>query len=241
MVRIAVCDDERTYANFICKGVEVAINQMELESEIEVFRSGVLLLNAHRKAPYDVLFLDIDMPNMSGFELAKEVRDVSIRTFIIFVTAKTDLVYSSFDYQPFGFICKSDNSINNDILKVVKRLNPFYKQSRLVAVNDNYVSIDIPINSIVYIQSDKHYVLYFTSDRKKDAPIRERNTITLCERFYSDYDFIKPHSRYLLNMTHIQNFDVLQNTIIMDNEDMIPISKKFKAEALDKYRKFRRR
>lgn len=241
MMRIAVCDDERMYADLICKGVEGAVNEMGFESEIEVFRSGVLLLNSHKKSPYDILFLDIDMPNMSGFELAKEVRDVSIRTFIIFVTAKTELVYSSFDYQPFGFICKSDDSINNDILKVIKRLNPFYKQSRLVTINDNYVSVDIHINRIVYIQSDKHYVLYFTSDGGKDVPIRERNTIALCEKFYSDYDFLKPHSRYLLNMTHIRNLDVLQNTIIMDNGDTIPISKKFKAEALDKYRKFRRR
>lgn len=241
MMRIAVCDDERMYANLICKSVEAAVNEMGFKSEIEVFRSSVLLLNSHKKSPYDILFLDIDMPNMSGFELAKEVRDASIRAFIIFVTAKTELVYSSFDYQPFGFVCKNDGSIKNDIMKVIKRLNPFYKQSRLVTINDNYISVDISINSIVYIQSDKHYVLYFTSDKRKDVPIKERNTIAVCEKLYADYDFLKPHSRYLINMIHIQNFDVLQNTIIMDNGDMIPISKKFKAEALDKYRKFRRR
>lgn len=240
MIRIAICDDERIYADMTKDCVEQSIENLGFEYEIDVFRSAALLLNSHQIKVYDVLFLDIDMPRMSGFELAKEIRITSDRSFIIFVTSKNELVYSSFEYQPFGFICKSDNMMQRDINKVINRLARFLKQNKLITVKDNYVMHDIPIRKIVFIQSEKHYLFYTTIDDNGEV-VRERNTISEREKMLSEYDFIKLHSRFLVNATHIRNFDIIQNTIVMDNGTKIPVSKSCKADAIEKFRQFKRR
>ena len=240
MIRIAICDDEKIYVDILKDYVKQAIESIGRKYEIDIFRSTVLLLNSHRNRAYDVLFLDIDMPRMSGFELAKEIRVTSDRPFIIFVTSKNELVYSSFEYQPFGFICKSDNMIQSDINKVIKRLARFFKQNQLITVKDNYVMHEMPIREIVFIQSEKHYLLYNTINEGIGI-IRERNTISEREKMLSEYDFIKPHSRFLVNVTHIRNFDIIQNTIVMDNDAKIPVSKNCKVDAIEKFRQFKRR
>lgn len=240
MIRIAICDDERIYVDILKDYVKQSIESIGFEYEIDIFRSTVLLLNSHRSKAYDVLFLDIDMPRMSGFELAKEIRITSDRSFIIFVTSKNELVYSSFEYQPFGFICKSDDTMQSDINKVIKRLARFLKQNKLIAVKDNYVMLDIPIREIVFIQSEKHY-LHYNTIKDGIGIIRERNTISEREEMLSEYDFIKPHSRFLVNVTHIRNFDIIQNTIVMDNGAKIPVSKSCKVDAIEKFRQFKRR
>lgn len=240
-MRIAVCDDEEVFLDIFLGLIKNITNKMDLDCKIESFGNGKLLLNRHTVQPYDVLFLDIDMPKMTGFDIARSIRNKSLKTFIIFVTAKNDLVYSSFDYQPFSFICKNSNTLNNDLEKVLKRLYRYFKQSRYIELTDSRIVTRVTINDIIYIQSDKHYLMYYTTTRDHDAPIRERNTIFTREKELVEYGFIKPHSRYLVNAENILRLDTMLNTIVMCGGHQIPISKKYKKSALDEFRRYTRR
>lgn len=241
MIRIAICDDEIIFLDFMSTALKDIANKLNLDYEVDVFNNGELLLQNHIERPYDVMFLDIDMPKMTGFDIARNIRNKSLKTFIIFVTAKNDLVYSSFDYQPFSFICKNSNSLNNDLEKVFERLFRYYKQSRFIELTDSRIVTSVTINDIIYIQSDKHYLMYYTTTRDHDAPIRERNTILSKEKELIEYGFIQPHSRYLVNAEHIFRLDTILNTIVMDSGHQIPISKKYKKSVLDEYRRYTRR
>ena len=115
MIRIAVCDDNKAFSDLISRLLTGVTESKGIEAAVTSYNSGRELIRDHGEKPYDVLFLDIDMPEINGFEVARSIRADSTRAFIIFVTAKTGLVYESFDYQPFGFICKDSNTLEGEI------------------------------------------------------------------------------------------------------------------------------
>lgn len=241
MIRIAICDDDKVFLDIVTKNIKNITKNQGLDCEINAFCSGELLLHHYIRSPYDILLLDIDLPKTTGFDIAREVRQSSIKTFIIFVTAKTDLVYSSFDYQPFSFICKNTDSLLQDLEKTFDRLNRHFRQSRIIEITDSRVPVYVAINDIIYIQSERHYLLYYTKKRGLAAPIRERGSLAEKEAALREYCFIKTHSRYVVNIEHVSRFDTLLNTIVMDNGVKIPISRNRFEQVLSEYRKFTRR
>ena len=241
MIRLAVCDDEKIFLDIVSQNLIEITRKLSLDCKIDLYRSGDLLLHRHAEHPYDVLLLDIDIPDKTGFDIAQAVRQNSIKTFIIFVTAKTDLVYSSFEYQPFDFIRKNTGDLKAELLKVFERLRRHFEHSCIIEIIDSRVPISVAINDIIYIQSDRHYLLYYTKNRDSNDPIKERCTLPEKENEYKKYSFIKTHSRYMVNAEHIARFDILLNTIVMDNGSKVPISQKYRDSALDEYRSYIRR
>ena len=126
-------------------------------------------------------------------------------------------------------------------MKVFERLRRHFEQSRIIETIESRVPISVAINDIIYIQSDRHYLLYYTKKRGSDAPIRERSTLPEKENDFRKYSFIKTHSRYMVNAEHIVRFDILLNTINMDNGSKVPISQKYRNSAIDEYRSYIRR
>lgn len=241
MIRLAVCDDEKIFLDIVSQNLIEITRKLSLDCKIDLYRSGDLLLHRHAEHPYDVLLLDIDMPDKTGFDIAQAIRQNSIKTFIIFVTAKTDLVYSSFEYQPFDFIRKNMGNLEAELMKVFERLRRHFEQSRIIEIIDSRVPISVAINDIIYIQSDRHYLLYYTKKRNSNDPIKERSTLPEKENEYRKYSFIKTHSRYMVNAEHIVRFDILLNTVVMDNGSKVPISQKYRDSSLDEYRSYIRR
>lgn len=72
MIRIAVCDDEVIFVRCLRDMVEALFEKQGMEFQCFVYTSAPELIRAHRKEEFQLLFLDIDMPEMSGMELAAE-------------------------------------------------------------------------------------------------------------------------------------------------------------------------
>lgn len=106
MLKIAVCDDDETMLGFLTDKISEIYNQNSIEFVIRPFLSGKFFLNSHKEYPFDVVFLDIDMPEISGFDIAEQVNNIS-ETLIVFVTSHDELVYSSIKFRPFRFIRKT--------------------------------------------------------------------------------------------------------------------------------------
>ncbi len=88
-MRIAVCDDVQVFLDLI---TGILIKEFKINSiscEIVAFKSCKEFLESHRNNNFDVVFLDIMMPEIGGFEAAKEIRKISEKTYVIFVTTET--------------------------------------------------------------------------------------------------------------------------------------------------------
>ena len=148
--------------------------KLSVNVEISIFTSGNIVLHHHKQKHYDILFLDIFMPESSGFDVAKKIRNMSLRTHIVFVTAKQELVYDSFEYHPFYFIRKQPiKALYTELEHVVKKLLVIFKQEKQIDIIDSGVGCtQIAVRDILYIKSEKHYLLYHLTSQN---PSRSKN------------------------------------------------------------------
>lgn len=240
-MRIAVCDDELVYTDLMADHLQLITQMQAIDMDILRYTDPSALLDDHRKEAFDGVYLDIDMPGISGFDAAEMIRRESVGTYIIFVTAKHDLVYDSFEYSPFYFICKAtEESLKRDLNHVMRKLLENFRQNKKLTIQDStYGTAIVAIRDILYIQSEKHYLLYYTAGG--EVPYKERGTLSSRELEFFAYRFIKPHQRYLVNMNHVVRFDNLANVITLTSGKTVPVSKKEKDEAFRKYKEYKRK
>ncbi len=236
MIRIGICDDNAVLLNNLSKIVEDAFHSYTSDFEVFSYTSGSLLLNAHNQEAFDTIFLDIDMPKVTGFDVAKMLRDEFSNCFIIFVTSHSELVYESMDFQPFHFIRKNCSaSLEESVGKIVKKLMKHMKQNEKVILEDDISGrCGVYIRDIVYIESDRHYVKYYIKER--NMPIRMRIGINECEEKYQEYDFVRIHKRFLINIRYLSHFDNrLDEVFIGVKNKKLPMSKNYKKDVDEKY------
>lgn len=241
MINIAVCDDERIFSDLVSKSIENAFCDKDVSAEIKGYVSSDFLIKDLNSKVYDLVFLDIDMPNFSGFDIAELIQNKTSETQIVFVSSKAELVYDSFEYRPFYFVRKSDVKNMNDTIKhVVEKYLSFKKQHSAFYINDlTYGKTVLCVKDILYIQSKGHYLYYYTA--KREVPYHTRESLSEIEAKMVSFDFVRTHNRYLVNMNHIKNFVSCNSMIQISNDDTVSVSRAYKERAFQMYTEFRRR
>ena len=115
MVNIAICDDDVKFAGRLEEMLIDYAKKCQIKIKIEVFLDGLELLESikNQKELYDIIFLDIEMKDLNGIEVAKKIRSFDERCLIIYVTSYQSYAIEAYEVQPFRFIAKP---INESIL-----------------------------------------------------------------------------------------------------------------------------
>ena len=240
MIRIAICDDNKVFVNFMAQAVNDEFKRQIFENiELETYISGKLMYQHHLIKPFDVVFLDIDMPEPNGFQLASEITR-SNDCYIIFVTSHPELVYDSLYFRPLNFIPKSKDSLFTEKLhRVVKQLlNEMRQNTTIILENKEVGRVPLIIKNIYYIESSKHYVIYHSENKE---PIKVRNNISELEKYFSQYDFVRIHKSYLVNLRHIFNINKNNDEIIFKQGFKLTLSKKYKQNVDEKLTQYLRK
>lgn len=220
MIKIAVVDDEKILLTKLGSLIEQYIKQ---EKEIDYFDQSTDFFNCVEKFSYDVVFLDIDMPEINGFVIAGDLKSINPNMTIIFVSNLENLVIDSIRYRPLAFIRKSQmeqDLINNlDLLQ-----NSLQETDVLFYVEINDVNTAISLNDIIYFETINHdlYIqTMYNSYRKKRNRNNELNLKLLYEQYKAE-GFILVSRNYLVNYRFI---DVItRDNIILKNKNKIKIS-----------------
>lgn len=235
-MRIAICDDNREMLLFLKPTLNTLFGQYTAEFEIFCFISGKALLEAHNRNNFDVIFLDIDMPNLTGFDVAKAIREEFSKCYIIFITSHSELVYDSFDFQPFDFIRKnSRDTLIKGLNNTAEKLMFHIKQNETFTFEDEFSrSRIVPIRNIIYLESEKHYINFYVCD--EDTPFRMRATIKDCEIKFEKYDFIRIHKSYIVNLRYVDFVDKSNDEIVLKIiKEKLPMSRSLKKEVIEKH------
>lgn len=219
-MRIYLCDDERQ----ILQDMAGKVRGMQPGSRVRCFeRSGELwvALQAER---CDVLCLDIDMPEMSGLELAAKMEELAVRPLLIFVTSHDELVYDSLKFHPFGFVRKAyfaeemEKLLEDCTEELGSRERHFFFQSGAERVR-------LSLQEILYFESDGNYVKLFA---RVGEPYRFRDTLYSLEAALSGDGFIRIHKGFLVNQRAVR---VLRgNEAELENGTCLPIGKSYVQE-----------
>ena len=224
MLRIIICDDNDRFLKVLCEYVKKECEKtLLLNEDFEVgpaFSRGEELIEYLKEHHADVVLLDIDMPAMGGFEVAKVLCERHKDVKIVFVSAYDNLVYNSFEFYPFAYIRKSHlaEEFSNVLKRIVEKRN---ESERRLLLNTTSGEKNIDLNSILYVESDRNYYKVYLSH---DKTYICRGTLTEFEKTVNGYDFFRIHSAYIVNLEHIET--VLGGGMLRIGGKMLPVAQK---------------
>ena len=215
MFKIAVCDDDTYMLEKVVKCIEQTKSRCNVEGVVYKTSDSVELLHEIQNSHFDIVVLDIQMPNIDGFDIASHLDD---ETKLIFISGYDDFVFDVFEYNIHYFIRKKELSRLNEVIEKI------FKKDK-----EKYISFDtieaekikVPANCIVYIESIKNYIEVCVFDK---CICKTRKTL-------KDFDYVLENKRFFkINKGTIINMDYVQKV-----EDVVAFIKTGNASELKRY------
>ena len=230
---IAVCDDEikiqEEIVSFIQK--KFPLCKTSAFSDGQTFLSS---LKTNSESLPDIVLLDIDMPGISGMEVAASLAEKKARTLIVFVTAHDELVYDSFKYHPFAIVRKK--YMEEELLNVLQDC-----QKEIDSRNKSFVfqngsqTVNLAQSEILYFEGQANYLAIHTSS----GDYRMRSTMTAVEKQLENSGFLRIHKGFLVNLDHVR---ILKTEgLELDNGELLPIGKSYSDSAKKSILRYMRR
>lgn len=219
MLRLAICDDEALFLNSFQIEFGQISTVMDLEEyQLDVFQSGKDFAAVATRTEYDAAFLDIDMKDINGFDIAKSMQESYKETLIVFITNRNDLVFEALSFHPHGFIRK--DHMKEDILNWMPYFIDERKTKRqFITFDMSGQKVRLKISDIYYIESDRNYLNVYTAN---DC-YRLRDSLKSQENLLSKFGFVRVHSAFLVNIKYV--FNITNNSVTLDDGQVIPVSR----------------
>ncbi len=216
----------RTALKKIIEQVDSLVLQEECANPIDAY-------NYILKENVDLVFLDVEMPGMTGIELVKNLEK---RPIIILITSKTDYAVEAFELNVADYIIKPV-TLSRFMVAVAKAKELFESKGQKVELSEkdkeymfvrsNSVLTKIKIKDITYIQALGDYVNIYTTDSRYTVHI----TLKGIEEKLPEEKFYRLHRSYLIALDHI---DKVEEGTAFIGKHPVPIGEQYKKELLKK-------
>ena len=226
MYQIAICDDEEKILWDIQKKIEKCFISQEMEAEFFCTNDSEKMLEYIKNKPLDVLFLDIDMPHISGMDIASYIKENRLEILFVFVTSQDALVYQSFAYRPFGFLRKTH--LNYELEELVIRMKKELLNKRQeLTITKGQELIRISKQDIIYVEAEANYLNLCT----KREVIKIRDTMTNMEKELKESGFVRCHKGYMVNVHYIEKMKGTEIELRGENgNQIVPIGRSYEKD-----------
>jgi two-component system, LytTR family, response regulator len=233
-MKAIIIDDEVSCIESLLAKIELFAPQVKV---VKTFILPQEALKEVHRLDVDLVFLDVEMPNMDGITFAKKAKLED--TAIIYTTAHQKYAADAFRVCAFDFLLKPID--RHELVKSVERLShkldeKSLKYSRLQA-KYNKITIYttkgmqfIPIQQIVWLESDNSYT---TVHLKDDKSILTSRSIGDFEEMLLEYDFCRIHHSYIINIEHLKEYIKGEGgSVILSNGKELEVSRRRKADLM---------
>lgn len=208
------------------------INKVPDLKLIGIFNSALKANSVLKKERIDILFLDINLPNISGLQFLRTLKHPPL---VIMTTAYSDYAVESFEYEtivdylvkPFSFerFLKSINKIQSqqDPQSKIQYQSPesISRNNDFVFINVDKTLHKIDLRNIVYVQSDRNYVTVVS----KDISLSFIDSLKNWNEYLKGDNFLQVHRSFILNLDYIEK---LTGNIVYIENHKIPVGKTYK-------------
>lgn len=220
----AIIDDEPLAANLLTSYAQ----KTPALKLVGTYNTAVTAIKKLREEPVDILFLDIQMSELSGMEFAMILPK---NTKVIFTTAYQQYAIDSYKVNTLDYLIKPItyemflSSVNKAIDYYEKVRNSKTKEEDAIFVKSDYKLLRISLDNILYIEGLKDYVCIYVDD--KDEPIPSLINMKRIADFLPSPAFMRVHRSFIVNMKKIHSVD--RNRFVIGDK-FIPISETYKEE-----------
>ncbi len=192
--------------------------------------SAIAAMEIIEKEDIDLIFTDIQMPNLSGMEFSKMI--VEKGTKIIFTTAFEEFALESYKVNTIDYLVKpisypeffsAANKAKEHISNKLASIEATTYKDEYIFVKSDYKLIKIDLKDLIYIEGLKDYVKYYTVNSEK--PILSLKSMKSLEEELSNKNFMRVHRSFLVNLKKITT---VERSRIIFEKKYIPISEKYK-------------
>ena len=230
--RLAICDDEEYFIEDIKQYLKAYVSETENEIGIEAYTSGVDLLKAVEKMDYeyDIYFLDVDMPQMNGTDVAKVLREHFPMAVICFITSYEQYAYEAFRAEALDYLIKPvkytdlRHTLNRCVIQIQYCRDSDAAQKRYLEVKTKHGSELLDVKDIIYIEKRRNQCVFHLDDGEMVS------YMTLAE-VYEELDkelFLYVHQGYIVNFSQIR--EVKTDVVCLGKNREIPLSRRYRTE-----------
>lgn len=215
-MKIAICDDEKRDRENIKNFVRTHDNKHDI---IEFSSAVPLMESINNGESFDVLFLDIEMPDSDGWVVAEQLKAAKVNIYIAMVTVRADYIYDCFDRVNW-FVAKPALEA-----KIHKILNNAHDRLYPVAITFEIDKKPIVLTATEIICVEvRHNDIYILSTENKQYKIRE--SLTAIKKKLELPCFILVNQSCLINLDFYETIDIERNQVVLKNGIKFDLSRK---------------
>lgn len=221
-MKITILEDKKTELDRLKEKIEDWSNKNNISIELAEFDSGESYF-AERTSNIEqatVMFLDIQMKKLTGFDVAEKLRKEGYNGYIIFLTAFREYVFRGYDVHALNYLLKpvQANALEACLNEIASECT---KQSYIF--RNGYDTIVIPYSEIISFTSNRHSIDILTTTQCHSQYNSLNNIIN-----YLPNEFVRIHRCHIVNMSHIRK--VSGTTITLSNRTTVQIGRNYYQE-----------
>lgn len=243
-LKAVLIDDEKSSLQSLTYELNAYCPEIEVVAAFKDPREGLQHLKA---LPPDLLFLDIEMPGMNGFDLLQALQSIDFA--VIFVTAYDQFAIKAFEFNALDYLLKPvrKEKLIQAVKKVQDQQQHKFDRTSLDALIQNIriqarggiEQIALPtsdgfsmvhINDIAYLQADSNYTWVFLLSQKKYLVAK---TLKDMEEMLQFPQYFRAHKSYLVNLNHVEKYVRGQGGyLVMKDATQIPVARAQKGDLM---------
>jgi len=244
MIKAIIIEDEKMSRETLKRMLEKYCPTVEVLAEADGYRKGVEEIRKHNP---DVIFLDIQMPDGSGFRLLEEFEVINFE--IIFTTAFDQFAIKAIKYSALDYLLKpiipqdlmdaiqrvekkkAENIRRKNLEQIPEGLRQQEERSQKIVLSTAEMIHVISVDDIIRCESDNYYTYFHFVDGRK---LLVSKTLKENEELLSQHNFIRPHKSHLINIKFIKSY-IRQDGgyILMNDGTQIPVSRRKKDKIME--------
>ena len=222
-MRIAICDDE-----IQCRTQAVNAIRDCLRSEgvlVDAFKDGPSFLQGFIKRPYDLVFLDIEMPVMDGIAVARRLRELNKEVPIVFLTSHIEFALVGYEVNALRYLTKPISMPK--LQEVLSHVSLQMQAQRVLWVKTDLNEEKVHIKDILFMEAQNQNIMIYTPK----ASYCVRYNLSDYETQLQEDGFFRIHRGYLVGLRHVKS--VGKREVTMTDGNVLPVSRTREKELKD--------
>ncbi|MHC1715326.1 MAG: LytR/AlgR family response regulator transcription factor [Acidaminococcaceae bacterium] len=227
-MQIAIVDDLKSERDLLSNYLVRYCKENSISLNLVNFACGEEILAA-KTTSFDIIFLDIYMPGLSGLETASEIRKLDANCLLVFSTTSSDFAVKSFRVRAFDYLVKpyKYEQLAEIMTLAEKALN---KSSRYIEVKESREMVKILIRDILYADYDNHYIQIHTKENIIKTYLSFQDFSPLLLKYPQ---FLNCYRNCIINMDSVDSLH--DNDFVLTNGERLPITREKRLEIRQLY------
>ena len=230
-MRIAICDDEPQFLSDFRRITDRLYKSLDML--VDSFSGGAALLKQFRLRAYDLVFLDIEMPGMDGITLAEELRALSDKVSIVFLTGHIEYAIKGYEVNALRYLTKPADE--EQIRAVIDRVLQKLENEKQIWIRTDEGDMRLRLPEILFIESQNQNVVINTASDSYSV----RGNMSDYEERLTPEGFFRIHRGYLVSLSKVQR--ISGKEAVMEDGTVLPVSRSKEAKLREALFSFVRR